>query len=138
MQTVKTILISLFAGVFLAACAGSPARDLTLEEKLAKRSYKIGAPVERIQNYTLNGWNHVDREHLIIISGAARYYLVSLNNSCYNLVTAEDIAITSTAGQLTRFDHLLVPGYSNFLQRCYISSLHELNKAEAGVNLTGL
>ena len=52
--------------------------------------------------------------------------------------TAEDIAITSTAGQLTRFDHLLVPGYSNFLQRCYISSLHELNKAEAGVNLTGL
>ena len=111
-----------------ATCASSPDWGLTLEERLAKRSYKIGAPVERIQNYKLDGWNHVDREHLIIISDPSRYYLVSLNNSCYNLVTAEDIAITSTAGQLTRFDHLLVRDNSNFLQRCYISSLHELHK----------
>ena len=56
------------------------------------------------------------------------YYLVSLRNTCHNLVSAEVIGFTTTTSQLTRFDKLLVKNRGQILERCYIEGLNRLEK----------
>ena len=104
------------------ACAGTPGQRPTLEQKLAKQSYQLGEPVERIQQWRLDSWAYLDREHVIMQTAPSAYYLVSLKNTCHGLSTAEDIAFTTTSSQLTRFDKLLVKGSGGLNEQCYITA----------------
>ena len=124
-KIVYTLLISTLA---LMACAGAQQEPLTLEQKLAEKNYQLGEPVEKIYDYRLDGWNYLDREHVIMHTGPSGHYLVSLRNPCVNLLGAEVIAFTTTVGHLTRYDKLLVKDTTRVLERCYIESLHKLEK----------
>ena len=133
MLPMKRLLILLVPAIGLMACASTPVSQPTLEQKLAAKNYRLGAPVERIQRYRLDGWNYLDREHVIMQTEPSTYYLVSLRNTCHDLATTEHIAFTTTTGQLTRFDKLLVRGPGRTIQRCYIEALNKLEKTDKRV-----
>jgi len=114
--------------VGLVSCAGTPESRPTLEQKLAEKNYRLGEPVERIQQWRLDSWAYLDRQHVIMQTAPSTYYLVSLRDTCHGLDSAEDIAFTTTANQLTNFDKLLVRSSGGLVDRCYIIALHKLEK----------
>lgn len=133
MNRLLVLFVSLAAIVTaLMACAGSIGQQHTLEQKLAKKNYRMGEPVERIQQWRVDSWAYVDRRHLIMQTAPSTYYLVSLKNTCHGLGTAENIAFTTTTSQLTHFDKLLVRGSGGLKEQCYITALHKLEKVQKG------
>lgn len=110
------------------ACASTPAEPVPLEDQLAQLGFTIGQPVKRIINYPVSGWNSLDRKHVIMNFGAARNYLLTLRTSCDDVLSASLISFSTTVGNLTDNDKLLVRNSSNYLSQCYISTIHELEK----------
>lgn len=123
-----TVLVLTVMGV--TACASSPKKPLTLEEELAERHYYVSEPVEEILQYRIDGWNYIDRRHVILQTGPADHYLVSLINPCHGLSSAEDIAFSTTVGRLTKHDSLLVKGAGGILERCHIGGLDRLEETD--------
>lgn len=115
----------------LLGCATSGKSPLTVYQQLDERDLRIAEPVERIYNYRISGWNYLDPEHLILLDGVNRKYLVTLNRPCYGLQTNEVIAHTTTVSTLTKFDKFLVRDVGNIVDQCYIESLHRLEKVGA-------
>jgi len=126
---VKTITTSFIVLLVMAGCAANSTQPIPLDEKLSQRSYVVGTTVKSIRDYQINGWNSIDRLHLIITAGASDRYLVTLRNACDGLRSAEVIVFKTTVGNLSRLDKLLVRGQGGFLERCYIDTIHTLNKA---------
>jgi hypothetical protein len=126
----KWLLAAWLIGALLG-CATSAESPLTVYQKLDERDLRIAEPVDRIQNYRISGWNYLDREHLILLDGVNRKYLVTLDRPCYGLQTNEVIAHTSTTSVLTTFDKFLVRDVGNVVEQCYIESLHRLEKTGA-------
>ncbi len=122
-QLVATLILS---GVAATASAGD--NDKTLQEKLAKQKYQQGEAVEYINNYELDGWNYIDRTHIVIHTGPSRDYLVTVMMPCNDLPSAENIAFTTTTGKLTRFDKLMVRGAGGIVQHCPITQINALTK----------
>lgn len=115
------------AGLMVSACAAEPATGPSLEQRLAKRGYQTGDTVQSVQNYSVDGWNYVDDQHIIVNAGPSRDYLVSLTAPCIELGQVEHIAFTSTNTALTPFDELLV--HRNGIdQRCPIGELRQLRR----------
>lgn len=122
------------AGVLLviavAACAGGPARAPSLEDRLADRNYYVTEPVDEILQYRIDGWNYVDRRHLILHTGPGRSYLISLAAPCHNLGSVEDIAFSTTVGRLSRSDTLLVDSGTGIPERCFIDGIYTLARID--------
>jgi len=125
----KRVLTAIMSSGLLLACASAPAEPETLQQALAKRGYVIGDPVERLHDYRINGWNSVDRTHVILTVGASDRYLVSLRNPCDGLRSAEHLAFTTTVGKLTKFDKLFVRDPGGFVETCLVDTMHELKRA---------
>lgn len=125
-RTMAAALVAALAA-FVAGCAstGEPA---SLEARLAERGYVLGKTVDRIRQYRLNGWNYLDRTHVIIHTGPSRRQLVTLRNTCNNLGSVEVLAFTTTTGDLTRFDKAIIRGSGGIREECVIESIHELDK----------
>ncbi|MET0379836.1 MAG: DUF6491 family protein [Spongiibacteraceae bacterium] len=100
----------------------------TLTEKLEKYKYQQGEPVDYINNYELDGWNYIDRTHIVIHTGPSRDYLVTVMTPCNDLSTAENIAFTTTTSKLTKFDKLMVRGAGGIVQHCPITQINTLKK----------
>jgi hypothetical protein len=126
MQSLTRILVIIVATSLLTACATTSSEPQSLEAQLAEKGYTIGPSVDRIQQFRVNGWNYLDREHVIVTVDASRRYLVSLRISCHGLTSAEVIAFTNTVSYLTTFDQLLVRDNGRMLERCPIKSMNEL------------
>ena len=131
----KRILYGAAVAVSAAAlfgCASSgPAADgkPSLQSLLAERGFKLGKEVSSIEDYRINGWNGVDSQHLIFDAGPGRNYLVTTQMPCNGLLSAEQIAFTSTLNPLSRLDKLLVQD-AGFTTNCPIKELHALDKIE--------
>lgn len=77
--------VPVFIVLIVTACAGAPPESIPLEERLAKRGYVIAEPVKRLKDYSINGWNSVDRYNVILILGASLTYLVTVMSPCDGL-----------------------------------------------------
>jgi hypothetical protein len=128
--SLKWLLTVPLTGVLLG-CATSAEAPLTLYQMLDERELRLAEPVDRIYDYRISGWNYLDREHLILLDGASRKYLVTLKNPCHGLQSSEVIAHTSTVSTLTTFDKFLVRDVGGIVDQCYIQSLHRLEKSGA-------
>lgn len=126
----KWLIASLLTAALLG-CATTGESPLTVYQQLDERDLRIAEPVERIYNYRISGWNYLDPEHLILLDGVNRKYLVTLVRPCYGLQTNEVIAHTTTVSTLTTFDKFLVRDVGNIVDQCYIESLHRLEKTGA-------
>lgn len=126
--TLLNISASLIAFLMLLACAGTPPESISLEEKLAKRGYVIGEPVKRLRDYRINGWNSIDRYSVIMNAGASKNYLVTVRSPCEGLISAEHLTFSTTIGDLTDKDKLVVRGAGRFLEQCYIDKIYSLTR----------
>ena len=128
MYYLRVVLALSTMAIVLCACAISPEIPLTLEQKLEARNYTVGEEVKRIRNYRINGWNYLDSTHVVMTAGASERYLVTLRNRCSELSSATNIAFTTTVGNLSVHDKILVKGLTNFIDHCFIQSLNKLEK----------
>jgi hypothetical protein len=128
MRFLRLSAVFVLLPLWLAACAGAPRTEQTLDQKLAEKGYLIGEQVRRIQNWNLNGWSYVDDEHFIMHSGVRDRFLVTLRSPSYDLQSAINIAFSSTAGSLTDTDKVIVKAPGGFTQTFLIRSLHRLEK----------
>lgn len=125
------LCLALAAPLLLAACAQTQERERpTLEELLEQRNLQLGESVERIPLFRASGWNDIDREHVILHSGANRRYLLTLMTPCLDLDFADRIGVnTSVSNTLTRFDSLVVERPSTTgTHNCPIREIHELER----------
>lgn len=113
-----------------AAAQRQQKEQQALEQKLTKFGYEPGAAVDDIQGYKLDGWNYLDRRHVMIHTGPSERYLVTLMVPCQDLSTAENIGFSTTATKLSKFDKLVVRGSGGMKQDCPISELRKLTKIE--------
>lgn len=131
MRFSKLTLALLLLVCGLEACGGTPDGELSLDQQLAKKKYTLGKTVDRVHDYSISGWNSVDDRHVIIHTSPTRSYLVTLRSPCRNLDTAETLAFSTTVGNLTRHDKLLVRSSSmGYTEQCFIDTLQELDKVE--------
>jgi len=129
MTTKSTLLLAAMFALAAGSCATTQQSPKSLEELLKDKNYRMGQEVDRIQNYTINGWNYVNRENLILHDGVNRRYLVTFRNMCQGLPANELVAYTTTTSQLTKFDKFLVRDKgSKIIDHCYIQSLHKLER----------
>ncbi len=124
------LLSLLGAALVLAACASEPRVEQSLAEKLAAQGYVLDQQVKSISNWNLNGWTYVDDRHFIMHSGVRDRYLVALRSTSMDLRSAVNIAFSTTVGNLTDKDKVIVRAPGNFRDSYLIDSLHRLKKAE--------
>ena len=130
----KRLFMLTFSIATLVACAASQEQAQGLDEKptvteiLLAKGYVAGAQVRRIQNYRLNGWSYVDSQHVIMTSGVSDRYLVTLKSPCYDLRGAITIGFSTTIGNLSDHDRLIVRAPGDFTDTCLIDTLHELHR----------
>lgn len=93
-------------------------------------------PSERIRVVGVNGYSVIDRQHLILDGIGTRYYLVTLQRTCFDLRHGMHIATSfgSTATIFNpRFEYVITggPGVSRIQQRCYIETIEQVDSRDA-------
>lgn len=116
--------------LLLGACAQSPARDenLPLEQRLASLGYRQGEVVDALQRFDIDGWQYLDKTHIILGDGPGRSYLVTFSRPCRNLNVSNGLGFSTTVGLLTRLDRIVSSDGSGFAEHCLIGELHRLEK----------
>ena len=127
-QAFRNTVTSIMALLLASACAGQPPESVPLDERLAKHGYSLGEQVKRITDYRINGWNSMDRFSVIMNVGASKNYLITVRSPCDGLRSAEHLAFSTTIGDLTDKDKLVVRGSGRYLENCYIDTIHKLSK----------
>lgn len=125
-HSVQALTLSALVVVMLGACANSPR---STEQILSDRGFQLGESVERIQDYRISGWNYVDERHVIFNAGPSRNYLITLKIDCRGLSSAENIGFSSTTGDVTKFDKVVV-GTPIGPRRCPIDTLTKLENID--------
>lgn len=132
MPPTKTMLSTVLSALLLTACASTTGEPDSLQGQLARNRYELGLAVTEIRDYRLTGWNAVDDRHLIIHTGPSDSYLISLTVACRNLRTAENIALSTTAGNVTHLDKVIVHNRpTGVTEHCPIESIHALERLPA-------
>lgn len=112
------------------ACSNNPPAQVPIEDKMAGYGFVLGEQVKRINDFQINSWNMVDRNNAIIYVGANRRYLVTTRSPCDGLADAINLSYSTTAGNLTDKDKLLVRRFSGRLESCFIDTFYKLEKVE--------
>ncbi len=111
------------------ACASTPPDAEPLAVRLSDMGYEMLGPVERVNEYRIDGWQYVDDYHTIFEAGRSEYYLLSFNQRCTGLRSAFTIGFTDRVGRLSRFDSVLVRDRAGgMVERCTINVIHRLKK----------
>jgi hypothetical protein len=116
--------LSAVAVLLLAACGtpGPRERDaLRLEQFLAA----AGPPVESFPFFRLQTWQGLGPDAIAIWPRINEAYLVRVEQPCFGLEFARAMAVTSSAGRVTRrFDSILFGD-----QRCRIAEIRPVDAA---------
>jgi len=117
-------------GVLLAGC-GQHARydeSLPLDQRLAALGYQRGEAVRSIGSVDLDGWQYLDKQHLLLGRGPGRAYLLTFSRPCNNLHFSNTLGFTTTVGVLTRLDRVVSRDSSGFPEHCLIEQIHRLDR----------
>jgi hypothetical protein len=117
--------------LLLPACAVGPAKESkSLDEMLADKGYRVGEEIQQIQMFKFNNWTRLDNLHFILHSRVTDHYLVTLGSACDGLLYGATINLSSTVGQFTKFDYVVVSNPNRMPERCHVKTLNELEKIE--------
>jgi len=130
MNTTRTALTAVLGLLALGACQSGPPEDIPLEAHLLQHGYTIKGPVDRVRAFRITGWNHIDRYHVILWASVRKPYLVTTLNPCNGLRYVEALAFTTTTGNLSRFEKLVVRSSGGFHEQCMIQEISELEPLE--------
>ncbi|HWV11566.1 MAG TPA: DUF6491 family protein [Pseudomonas sp.] len=114
----------------LGACGHSPLRDegLPLDEHLARLGYRQVEAVESVQRFDIDGWQYLDKQHIVFGHGPGRSYLLTFSRPCRNLSFSNTLGFSTTVGVLTRLDRVVSTDDSGFPEYCLIETIHQLEK----------
>ena len=130
MGTLKTLLILLVSALLLAACGQQSLRDetLPLEGRLATLGYRQGEPVRSVWHADIDGWQYLDKRHMVLGTGPGRSYLIEFSYPCRNLNFSNRISYSSTVGALTTLDKIVSIDSGGFPEHCLIGNIYRLEK----------
>ena len=104
----KRILAAGICAALLAGCAGGPPR-VQSNETLERYISYAGEPVDRFTSFSLDSWESVDSDHIVLRTGVNDAYLVTVWNTCPDLRFANTIRVVSTmSSSISRFDKVKV------------------------------
>ncbi|QLF94515.1 hypothetical protein HW090_15450 [Pseudomonas sp. ABC1] len=126
----SVVFFALFA--LLGACGTSVIRDesLPLEERLARLDYRQGKVLDSIQRYDIDGWQYLDKSHLILGGGPRGAYLIEFSSPCRNLAFSNRIGYSTTVGALSRLDRIVSSDGSGFPEHCLIGNIYRLERID--------
>ena len=104
-MTVRISVVSIFVAAMLIAFA-VPSYAARSESSVRSESIRIGT-FGRLQN-----WRAISRDELIVWASPSRPYLIKLAQRNPNLRFAQTIGVTSRIGRITRFENVIVDGWS--------------------------
>ncbi len=131
----------LLASAVLAACTSHPAGD-PKPKGVAQFAGdpRLGEEVKKVCfASTISGF-HDATDDTVVISKGRDDYLIEVYGNCFNLDQAQQLAVDSTTGCLSKGDHIItsdsVAGFHDDtgfgVQRCMIKSIHKWDsKAKA-------
>jgi hypothetical protein len=103
-----------------------------LQQRLQKLGYTVGDSVEQVRDYRVDGWNYIDDKNIMIYAGPSKRFLITTQIPCNDLGSAENIGFSSTVGNVTKFDKLIVRGPGGIVQNCPIERIRALEKIKTG------
>jgi hypothetical protein len=126
----KTLAILLLSALLLAACGQQSLRDetLPLEERLATLGYRQGQPVKSLWYTDIDGWQYLDKSHMVLGTGPGRAYLIEFSYPCRNLNFSNRISYSTTVGALTTLDKIVSIDSGGFPEHCLIGEIYRLEK----------
>ena len=104
MELSKALLLA--ATAFISACSPGLTR-MHSDDALRYADY-VGPPVEEFTAFRFDGWEAVGRNKLVIWTGINQAYLVTVWDSCPDLMFAQRVGITSNGHMVSRLDSVLV------------------------------
>lgn len=125
------LLVSfLLASMLLSACSQQALRDetLPLAERLAVLGFRQGEPVKSVWQVDIDGWQYLDKSHMVLGSGPGRSYLVEFSHPCRNLNFSNRIGYSTTVGSLTALDKIVSIDTGGFPEHCLIGEIYRLEK----------
>ncbi|MHA6289116.1 DUF6491 family protein [Maricaulis sp. CAU 1757] len=107
----------------IAAAATCLAAGLTLAAPAAAQSIRL---------VNVNGYNVLDREHLVLNGGASRHYLVTLRRSCFGLNHGVRVGLSFPATTTLHSPHMeyVTVADGPHDQRCYIDTIEQVEDIE--------
>ncbi|WP_439887721.1 DUF6491 family protein [Pseudomonas sp. MBLB4123] len=129
---------SVLLGVLLlTACAQQMRWDesLPLEARLALLGWRQGEAVESVWRGDIDGWQYLDKRHMVLGTGPGRSYLVEFAYPCHNLSFSNPIGYSTTVGALTALDRIVSIDSAGTPAYCLIDGIYRLERmpeVEAG------
>jgi hypothetical protein len=115
-----TTVIAL-SGVLAAGCAGTGLR-LRSDEAAQRYIDYAGTPIERFTAFDLDSWTPVAKNKLVVWNGVNEAYLITVWDSCENLLFANSVGVTSTGRTISKFEQVRVRR-----DRCPISEIRPVD-----------
>ena len=105
MKGIRSILFAAAAATLsLTACASGQTRA----ERLAMYQSHAGDPVRQIRYFSPQGWEEVDRDHILVTMRPTEVYLMRLNGPCLDYDNgAVGMIVSNTGGWIQpKFDRV--------------------------------
>ncbi|MDF3932596.1 DUF6491 family protein [Pseudomonas citronellolis] len=124
------LLPLLAALALLAGCAHSSLHDdeLPLEAHLAKLGLRQGEAVKSIPVWDTQGWEYLDKGHIVLGQAPGRRYLVAFSSPCNNLSFSNRLNISNTVGAVTPLDRIVSVDSAGIPEPCLIGQLYRLER----------
>lgn len=100
-------IILVLMSVLAAGCAGTLKRADSAET-LAQYMGYAGEPVQGFMAVRVQSWQPLARDKLILWTGVNEAYLLTVWDTCTDLMFANVIGVTQTGSQITSFDKVRV------------------------------
>jgi len=117
--------VSMLAGIsaallMIAGCA-SAAKALKGDDRLQYTDY-AGEPVKSFSFFNFDGWTAINKRQVVVYTGINKAYLLTVSGYCPDLKFASTIGVTSSAGQVDKFEKVIVGR-----DRCFIEEIRPVD-----------
>jgi hypothetical protein len=117
----KNMLALALAAMVAGGCASGLARS-SGDRVLARYEPYIGEPIRGFTAFRPQSWQPVSRNELILWTGINDAYLLTVSNTCPELMFADSVRVTSTGSQISTFEQVQVRG-----DRCPIQKIQPID-----------
>ena len=120
----RTMALCCAATVAAGALAAAP--DDSVQARLARQNFTLGAQVDTLTGYRFDDRIPLDDRRVILPGGDSQYFMVTLASQCFGLSRNRIIVHAKTKNQIVPGDHLVTKKGASNLDVCEVASIHEL------------
>jgi hypothetical protein len=119
----------LCALIALGAAACGAKKIKPWPQQLAVMGYRVEPPVEGIHGYSVEGFHSLDDRHMVIETGTATDYLITLAEDCPAQHAAETIGFSSINGDLSLSDEMIIHQISSNY-KCPLEQINPVSRKQ--------